>query len=561
MTPSNADRAPDEDRFVLRPHDVAAIMALIVIAWFATYLHFEDLGLVADDYGKSRFMTRSTTDVLESAASAVFSLPPTGRPLGHTTMVLGYGLGWNLGGLNGLFLLNAVIPLLNIVLMFAVVRRIASPATAIVAALIFALYPADTSKMLLIRGFHVQPALTPALVALLLYFSRWRWLSYPIAALPIFSYEYGAIPFLFAPFLNRNDDNRGRAILVHWAIQGALLSALVVLRASTMPGRLRHIGEFDIPALVQRVVEAIGIGTWSSAKSFATHPWFGIETIDAEGIALAAASGAASFVVLAMRNRAPHPESPTRWAWFVAGGLLMAAVPYALMIFDGRFPPDDSFGRTTSTHTGSAIGFAIVAAGMFSIIFQRCPGRPSRLLLMLAVSVYVGALVSFGTYTQRAHADLWQRQQALWTRLVALTQDLRDGDVIVLAISETRRSRFGRLVGWSGLAPRGLYRFPDSFDRPPFTVNENRVDKHLRQSGDGVVVRVRSRGVYQPLRPGRIIVIEGSETAPIRRTEPIDLAGVEIAPAASGPNRVSAYPPGPFYGPLILNERGLGGTD
>ena len=129
---------------------------------------------------------------------------PLGKPLHYFIASAISYVGNKIGGLYFLYQIAFLIIIVNSSLFYILIRKISNRSVAIMGAILFGLYPADTTQLFLTHAFGEQPALSFLLLGLIFYIKNKRWLSWVFAILTILTFETPFFVFFVAPLLNKN---------------------------------------------------------------------------------------------------------------------------------------------------------------------------------------------------------------------------------------------------------------------------------------------------------------------------------------------------------------------
>ncbi|MFC1680792.1 hypothetical protein ACFL1S_03235 [Pseudomonadota bacterium] len=477
------------------------LMLVSLIALAGSFYHIGDFGFYEDDFALVvPYLDSGAGAVLRNMVSA-FAHWPQGRPLNHSLPQIFAWLGFLTGHFWGIYLLCATVIVVNTLLIYQLIGKILGPFGAVVGALLFALYPADTTRPFIVHAAHIQTGLTLSLIGLLLYHKDgWpRRVAYLVAATSLTAYESAFLPFLLGvPMLIFLDCGRGRRwapMLKHFTVCTALISGLAILRLAL--GESRAIAALsDTGDTIWRSVSSLWIGPVTSIKavvialrevSYAPTPW---------DIAVISLSALAVFGVL--RSYASGHSESTRcptihrlWiVWF--GGVTMWVGSYGLSIIN--YPPDYLGGRLTSAHTPGAVGAAVACAAKSQAVLNY-PGSRGRLLLTGVISVFFACLVVNGLFIQREYVATWEKEKQFWSGLLEQVPDLRHDDVIVITGRIAEKPRAILVHSWADSLVLGqLVEFENS-DSSPVVFWTDRgfipAETAFRREGDDILIRPR----------------------------------------------------------------------
>ncbi len=458
--------------------DSAFVVAVAFISHFALFRRF---GLYEDDYA---FIAGPLTWSWGQAGAYVESCIrtlPQGRPIGFIVGSVVPFLCVRLGGLRALplvYLCGAAVVCLNAFLAHRLLARYGR-SFALLGALFFTLYPADTTHPLLTHSLLLQPALTFVLLALLAYARGGRVVAYGLAAGALFTYETGLLPFFAAPLLSPTWDRRlVRRWAGHVAIVFALVGVAVLLRLWVGERRMGEMegGWIAVPG---RIVQAVRVGTAVSLESFVRRSGFAFRQLGPEHLYPAALAALAVLVPVFLRRLATDRADRSDLLRAGTTGLVMLVAGYGLAFTRDHFPPVEQAGRLTSVHMGATLGAAIVWAAAVSMLWTLARRRSARLAAAALTAVFVASLFTFRIVVQRGFVRSAEHQREYWSRIVELLPDLSYDSVVLLRGAEPPRSEFILTSSWadthvlpllfrdgSGRAPRlvgGVAPFDESF--------------------------------------------------------------------------------------------------
>ena len=423
-------------------------LLLATVTFVAHFLYINKFGLYEDDYALIN-LDWNLSHILE-VLKARFEYWTAGRPIGYVFI---YGLtylGNSLSGLTGDYFLGFMIVLLNTILVYLLIRRFSPELIAVIAALVFCLFPADTTKELLTHDFGVQPGITFMLLASISYSSGKRILPYIFFAIGLLIYESTIIAFAFIPLL-LCDINKER--LLQWS-KHVLICVLIVavsLIVRYVVGEQRL--ETDIIGTKQsnllfKILVSLFAGPGVSLSSFLIQPMIAIKN----GSHLAMGVSAIIFVALLsvfyliikrescngkaalveVNNNAHNDIVETyvkvnkdivmATKFVLVGGIMWSA---SYLFSFTHWPPFALAGRSTSVHIGATFPASVVMAGFSWLLYVYMAGK-WKLFLLAAVSAYLSILVAFGVIVQTDFAASWKQQRWFWKSVNKLVPDFGD---------------------------------------------------------------------------------------------------------------------------------------
>jgi hypothetical protein len=426
---------------------LAPIFLIAAAVLLADFTRLPDFGLYEDDYWSIAPHLNDPVHKLWGLLVKDFSGWPTGRPLNYFLPAALSVVGSKMGGLEGIYVLSAAWLVLNAALVFLIVRRLTSQPAGLVAALAYVLFPADSTKILLVHAAHIQGAMTFLLAG------TWLWLrggparaaSYPVAALSLLAYETAFLPFLAVPLLWAADR---RTTLRTWAVHLPACAALVALvsaiRLST--GDARAAEAVHQPGqMIYRMATSLLIGPLTSGRSLLDAAIQGARHLDPLSLLAAAlilvGFGAACQAGAVRRERAageafdrwPRWLNTSRdatlpWWWLLGGALMVWSGSYALTLTN--YPPTQTLGRMTSTHIAAGWPVSIAVAAVFEGARRR--GAGSRRIAVAMFAAWAVCLVAYQHDLQRQYVRAWQLQRTFWRQVVALAPEAGPGWTVIV---------------------------------------------------------------------------------------------------------------------------------
>ena len=418
------------------------LAVLGVTVFVAQFMRFGQFGFYEDDYWSVAASVGLTAREVWARAQDYFQYWPTGRPLNHLLpTLLGY-VGARLGGLEGIYALAAAWLVANTWLVYRLARKLLPSAAALTAGVAYVLFPADTTRQLLIHAAHIQGAMTFSLVGLLLWRRGGiaRLFAYPIAGLSLLSYETAYISFLCAPVLLADRAEFRR--LFTWAAHAAgcsIVLGLVVLARVVTGGWHTSANEvLGKPAqAVMRAITSLYLGPLTDLRAFGHAVVEGGRHTDAWAIAAAAVL---ALLLLAWYLR-PHGEAdlgpgesaksgfPGSLGWLTVRVIAVWPASYVLTLIN--YPPTQLAGRMTSAHTAAALPVALLAGCVHAAIARR--SRTWRTWSIVFAMAGLFLTLSYNQFVQREYVRMWRVQRDFWQQVIALSPDADSLTTILVA--------------------------------------------------------------------------------------------------------------------------------
>jgi hypothetical protein len=457
--PARARQAPALGGLLARHEHAAALAASALLVWLAQFRHAASFGLYEDDYFfVARAMGQDVSFIL--ARLTVFWTLPQGRPFGFFLPDLLSFVGDKLGGLGAIYALGFCIVTLNTYLCYRLLRVRVPVAAAIVGATVFCLFPADTTKILLTHDFQLQPALTFALVASLLYAAGHTRVAYVVGAVAFLSYESGFLALFGLPLLLRRwDRTMPRELARHVLVLTSIVGITFIARFLVGEGRATE-SAGGLADILPKLAGSLVLGPARSLAATLYQPLRAVPGWDIETLVVALVTGAL-FGVGLWRLRHGATASVRDVLEVGAAGLLMLALGYGLAFT--HYPPNAIVGRGTSVHLGATLGVAVLAAAVAWALLSRWPRVGTAVL-----GVYLALGVGYYVTIERDFMLSWQLQRSFWQQVAACCSDLQDGTVLIYELDTPIPTTFIFTNSWADpLVIDQTFRFPGTWATPP----------------------------------------------------------------------------------------------
>jgi hypothetical protein len=427
------------------------IFVIMSVTFLAHFVFFPLFGIYEDDYILTLpTMHYSWHDFREALVDAWVN-PVMARPLNHFLRQIFCFFTVRNGHLGAGYLLSWILVSVNGITLFALIRRILGYAPALIGALVFVLFPLDTSRQILMHQTDLLVPIFLLLVCFHLYLSGRYVIAYVVIALSFIDLEslfpvFLAAPLLAAAVLGWRGKEFFRRFILHATILGVLFALLVAGRMTLGDDRARSVAGSPIDTIL-RMVRLATEGPWHGLQALVLRPIDG---------AIHCSWDLVPYIILAIAmiawalSRAGTTKEPAtdpasvvrpdrRAALFVfIGGAVAWSLSYVLWIPDDYFPPIIGIGRLTGEHSAAAIGAGLVSASFGSWFFG-APRVPKRLVAFV-FSCYCGGLVSFGVQVQRTeYVAYWDETKRFWSDLLNQIRDIQDGEVVLIEQSSDSR--------------------------------------------------------------------------------------------------------------------------
>lgn len=468
----------------------SVILGLLAVLTFALYFfRMRGFGLYEDDYFfVGSFIGDSGSEIYSNTVKCLKEMPQ-GRPLAFLFPAIITYFGVSLtDDLVVVYSIGALFCLANAFLVYTILRKWISLASALVGAMIFLLSPADTTKILLTHNLILQPSLFCALLGITFYTRQSKIYllpAYIFGAMTLLFYESGILVFLFAPFFVINNKNSFiKRLLAHIGLIALTIICFSLLRASHGESRMNDIIAGSKLDLIFRIVTGpfIGIGGSLAAMIYGTLK--GIQkalVIEILPILIAGTgfilwlmkyfSGAkskpelekvvvvtpfflrnilAKLRILPAKTREVFEGSSFSIqfpAYILFVGALM--IPAAYLLAFTHYPPVTLSGRLTSVHLAATVAWAVFAGGSLEFLLTSEIKKNLKQFLIAATGVIMIFWSSYAIYLQDGFYTVWSGQKIFWKEVTALTPDLDENTVVVFEKKIAEYSRtwcYGRNI-------------------------------------------------------------------------------------------------------------------
>ena len=474
---------------------LTAISLLVIVVWIARFQHSSEFGLYEDDWTIiPKAIDMSLKELTDFVSDYVTHFRGQGRPLHHSFIYLLSNLGWNLDGLQGIYYVGFVIVSFNAILFYLLLRRIHSHQLAIVGALAFALYSADTTQAFLTHSLGLQTALTLFLLASHSYASRKYSLSYIIILMSLLTYETPYLVFIAAPLLCHPwDKGMPKVMARHVGILALLFTGVYLIRAAV--GDL-HTASLGVDAQLSTSIRHMFQGPLWSLGSYVYGP---IQTFRSLDFGIAAVMGLCFPVLLLILFRWAIDRSDSEADVLAArqsqlykdtvgntrnkilarmsqekvmAPLKLAVIGAVMLVL--AYPitfttePYMIFGRVTRNHFAGVVGNSLLIAAVWMVIVETLRSEWLRFASSVVLALSFATLVGFGQIIQRDYALGWTYQREFWGELLEIIPDAGGGTSIIVDSSGMKESIHIGANVWN--MPRVLERiieFPEHWNTPP----------------------------------------------------------------------------------------------
>jgi hypothetical protein len=516
---------------------------LAATLWVSRYWYSAEFGLYEDDYTRTpRAMSASLPELAHLIGENFTRLSEHGKVLQAPLLDMFSFLGAQLGGLRGLYGLGFALTVLTVWLFYAWLRRLASPAFALVGGLAFGLFCADTTQAWLTRSFGLQPALILLLLAFHTYFARRKALAYLLAGLILVVYETPFPVFFAAPLLETTWDRKWlKAALTHGLILTIILGVVIGVR--WLAGESR-VGGLDGAAALLTPLAHMLSGPLTSLKMMLSRPYQAARHLKPEMLSALLVSfpvlTAALWASYTGAERLPGASLARRWAACQTdarplGRLALFGLAALILAYPLTFTIDPHIadGRDARVHLAAVVGVAVLLACAGTLALLLAQRFLRKIVAASILAAYFALLLAYGFVIQGDYALAWQMQRQFWSQLAPLVGDAADGTVILVEPSVPRATGQIGVITWS--TPRvlaQLYHFPVTWQNPPRVYRLEPGWEQTLAAADGQF-QINGQNSFIPeamfvtLPSTNVIFLETGAGRLFRRTDPLVLNGQE----------------------------------
>jgi len=449
---------------------------------FSGFLHF---GIYEDDYWYVvNPINLSTRELLSFLWNNITNIEfGQGRLIGMNLPLLMIHFFFKLGGLSAVYIAGMLLISLNAYILYIILRKNYGALLGILAAVIFLVFPADTTKPFLTHIYQLQLSLFFMLTGFY-FLSKDKFLvAYIFAFCSLLTYENAFLPFVFAPFLLnlRWDRKLFRQGLVHLVICGVMIMAIFIFRKLAGEERVASLTLADI---IKKTLASFLIGPATTLISFINAPIqafiFMKESLNTMLVSFALIF--VSFLLLFnrfvfsdkkeklhfnLKSLSGNIEISEELRQFLQLFLISAVMLVSAYLFSfTHYPPNFLQGRMTSVHFGAAIGAAVFMANLLYYLIYLL--KQKKYIGFLLVSAFFSFLAGYSAHIQKDYINAWHNQQAFWAEIVKLCPDASENTLILIDMDDLDSTEFIETHTWPMPAVlEQIYQLPDTWAHPP----------------------------------------------------------------------------------------------
>ena len=525
--------------------NVLVLLTVVIIIWLANFSLSKDFGVYDDDITLVvQPMKWWFRDYLGSYRFLVSW--PQGRPLFY---LFGHGLAYignKVGGLRTIYVIAYFINVLNACLVYLLVRRNGSEIFAVVSTMIFALYPADSTHPYLTHALGLLPAVTLMLLGLLLYLSKFKWLSYLFVFLTLITQETLFFLFLGAPFLTGTWDRKTRKDFVRNAlVMCAILTVVLLIRKMTGESRVEQmVSGSNYTNIFPKIFLNSLIGPATSLYALLKAP---ISVLRNFSGFMIVSTLIAFLIYLPLFWRlmvkplqrpdivddsaqSGNPEQPGSIRWIFVGAIFLVLGYFGSFAY---FPANVLLGRSTRVHIAGSMGGSLFIGALFVLLLGRIKERKmSNIFVMSGLLVYLVLLVCYQVIIQQEYVKSHEIQKWFWSNVVSLTKDAQEGTVILVPQEDLPHTKAILANSWADVFYlENIFRYPKDVYPPPrlISVDLDSSESDIVWDAEPPYVKIGDLDEVFPIVDHNVILIEYMDGKFIRKEGLFFIQGHEIS--------------------------------
>jgi len=555
---------------------------IAVTIWVTRYLHSPQFGLYEDDYTRiPQALAMTGSDLWQTIIQAFRHFVDHGKPL-HPTLIYSLALiGGRIGDLLGIYIIGYLIVTINAVLFYWLIKRISNQTFALISALAYCLYSADTTQAFITHSLGLQPSLTFLLLAMHSYLSDKKVLSYLFVTGILLNYETPFLIFLGAPLLKKTWDKRLlRELALNAVILGGILLSVLLIRYFIGESR---VSSLDFPAVITTPIIHMIQGPLVAFGSYFYRPIQAVLNLNAEMVLLMAISFPIFAWILIKtifgkkQNLSTEDDPPilqdqdeivnipklkfgesiNLGEYFLPiklaiTGIVMLVLAYPLTFTVRAYAIS---GRDTRVHLGAVLGAALLWASIWYAALILAERYRAKKAVALTLAGFCSLLLGFGLVVEWDYQRAWTLQQDLWSDIVEFVPDLNDGTVILVDPEGLVDTKHIDANTWSmPLVMQYIYEFPSTWQHVPrvHRLLPDWEERVLHNSHEIKAVDYKWEYVIVPWND--TVILETSEGRVVSRLEELQIDGAIYKLKEIETNPGVQYPEGILYQYLISSK-------
>ena len=558
---------------------ITELLFLAITLWIVNFLFFKTLGLYEDDYAFiSQPLGWQLSDLINYLR--IVLTWPQGRPIGTFIPHFLAFLGGKLGGLSTVYFFSFLIQTTNTYLFYFLLKRIGLTSSALLGALAFGLFPADTTHILLMHSLGLHTALTFLLLASHFYLSDHKTLAYFFSLGSLLTYESPYMVFLAIPLLNQRwNKELVKEAVRHIIIWLGILIVVVVIRALIGESRIETIGSkpTDIISIFGQTMASLTLGPiisvgmfgygpgrtlfhWNSKLTFiflGFLPFLGwiISQVKTDFIIKENEYPFNLAIKMFSRKKKVHVSiSHPQIFKLLAASLVMLSLSYGFSFT--HFPPTALFGRMTSVHLAAAFGGSLLFACITSLFLTFAKSRFIKAITVIILTFYLSLMVTYRFSIQLDFIQAWLNERTFWTNIITKIPDISDGTIIFVIDQNLPATHYILTNSWADpIMLTQIFKFPKNWETPPrlFVVPQDWMNS-IVEDGDKFLWKVPAatwKSHWETLPISNLILIEMEESELVRRYGSIIINNKPFQLKTISPNNIVDLKEGFLFSLLI----------
>jgi len=521
------------------------------VVWLANFIHAGFFGIYEDDYIMVLPAIGRSFSELLSANWEYLCGWPQGRPLFWVINDTGCWLLYHLGGLNALYFFGFALQLAVGIAVFHFLLRFFNFTPSFLGAVFFGVFPADTSKQLIMHQ-TLLPLMTLFILAAINLIGKQKWVACLIVLFFIcLTFEPYLLVFVGAGLLFHRNKNKKYFNILY--LTPPLMIVLVLFFAFAIR---KSLGEARVTSLIsdpwgplQNALLSLMIGPLNLILITISRSWQVLVQSDwTERMGWGVVALAIAFFLLEnnrymQKSRKKGGQSES-W-WLLAGGVAMTMIPYAYRFIPDYFPPVVNIGRLSSLHQVSALGASLVLAWLIQKTLKM---HTNTKVLLLAWVFWVTSFVAFGMRIQTSqYVKSANLQRTFWLDVACQIGDWRPGMPILIDMNSYETNQRDWRPGTEGFPSHWIYNYSNKVladlfvlpkdwpknwpEAPGVYAYDRKVQPWIKDGGLAMAVSyIHSQESPLVIFPGRFLYFHWEQGRLVRTQKPIVADGKEFYP-------------------------------
>ena len=471
------------------------LILIAVLIWVTRFWHSSQFGLYEDDYTRiPQALAMTGSELWQIIIQAFRHFVDHGKPL-HPTLIYSLALiGGRIKGLFGIYIIGYLIVTINAFLFYWLVKRISNQTFALISALAYCLYSADTTQSFITHSLGLQPSLTFLLLAMHGYLSDKKILSYLLLSGILLNYETPFLIFLSAPLLKEKWDKRLlRELSLNALALGGILISVFLIRFLIGESRVSGL---NFPEVITIPITHMIQGPLVAFGAYFFRPIQAIQNLNIEMVLLMAISFPI-FTWILIKSKFGNKQNLSAdgdpsilqdqdkiasipklkfGEWKNLGefflplklaltGIVMLILAYPLTFTVRAYAIS---GRDTRVHFGAVLGAALLWASIWYAALFLAQRYRWKKVVAFSLAGVCSLLLGFGLVGQQDYQRAWTLQQELWSDIVKFVPDLSDSTVILVDPDGLVDTKQIDANTWSmPLVLQFIYEFPSTWQHTP----------------------------------------------------------------------------------------------